>query len=143
MNASSKSRLKIFVVEFLLVCLVSPLALQADEGMWTFDNFPSHTVEMKYGFAPSQAWLDHVRASSLRIAGGCSASFISPHGLVMTNHHCVLDCVQELSTAQKNLVESGFAAATSAEERKCPAFELDQLTQIRNVTEEIQKVLAG
>jgi hypothetical protein len=143
MNVSSKSRLKIVVVEFLLVCLVSPLALQADEGMWTFDNFPSHTVEMKYGFAPSQTWLDHVRASSLRIAGGCSASFISPHGLVMTNHHCVLECVQELSTAQKNLVESGFAAATPVEERKCPAFELDQLTQIRNVTDEIQKVLAG
>ena len=62
----------------------------------------------KYGFTPSQAWLDHVRASSLRIAGGCSASFISPQGLVMTNHHCVVDCVQALSTPQQNLVETGF-----------------------------------
>ena len=59
----------------------------ADEGMWTFDNFPAKTVATKYGFTPSPAWLDHVRASSLRIAGGCSASFISPQGLVMTNRH--------------------------------------------------------
>jgi Peptidase S46 len=69
-------------------CLVVTRALRADEGMWTFDNFPSKTVAVKYGFTPSQAWLDHVRAASLRIAGGCSASFISPQGLMMTNHHC-------------------------------------------------------
>ena len=50
------------------------------------------TVGVKYGFAPSPDWLEHVRLSSLRIAGGCSASFISPQGLVMTNHHCVVDC---------------------------------------------------
>src|ERR1035441_6753868 len=69
-------------------------SMQADEGMWTFDNFPSKTVGEKYGFTPSQAWLDHVRLASLRIAGGCSASFISPEGLVMTNHHCVVECVR-------------------------------------------------
>jgi hypothetical protein len=116
---------------------------RADEGMWTFDNFPSKTVAQQYGFAPSQAWLDHVRGASLRIAGGCSASFISAHGLVMTNHHCVVDCVEQLSTPQQNLVESGFIAKTAADERKCPAFELDQLTQISNVTAEVQGALAG
>src|SRR5579862_8164535 len=111
--------------------------------MWTFDNFPSRTVEMKYGFAPSQAWLDHVRASSLRIAGGCSASFVSPHGLVMTNHHCVVDCVEALSTPQADLVAHGYAAKTQADERKCPDFELDQLTQIQNVTRTIAAATAG
>jgi hypothetical protein len=132
-----------FIATLLVVCLFSPLALSADEGMWTFDNFPSHTVEVKYGFSPSPAWLDHVRASSLRIAFGCSGSFISPQGLVMTNHHCVIDCVQQLSTTQQNLVESGYTAATPAEERECPAFELDQLTQIRDVTAEVKQALAG
>ena len=111
--------------------------------MWTFDNFPSKTVQAKYGFAPSQSWLDHVRLSSLRIAGGCSASFISPQGLVMTNHHCVVDCVEELSTPKQNFVDDGFVAKTEAEERKCPAFELDQLVEIRDVTAEIQGVTAG
>jgi hypothetical protein len=117
--------------------------MQADEGMWTFDNFPSKTVAAKYGFTPSQAWLDHIRTASLRIAGGCSASFISPQGLVMTNHHCVVECVEQLSTPQQNFVETGFIAKDVAEERKCPDFELDQLVQIRDVTSDVQGALAG
>jgi peptidase S46-like protein len=127
----------------LVVCLVLVQAVQAEEGMWTFDNFPSKTVGTKYGFTPSQAWLDHVRLASLRIAGGCSASFISPQGLVLTNHHCVVECVEQLSTPEQNLVETGFAAKTAAEERKCPAFELDQLVQIRDVTADVRSALAG
>ena len=132
----------------LLPCLIAVLLLgqapaRADEGMWTFDNFPSQTVAQKYGFAPSQAWLDHVRKSSLRIAGGCSASFISPSGLVMTNHHCVVECVEQLSTAQSNYVQDGFIAKSGAEEKPCPAFELDQLVEIQNVTAEVQAALAG
>ena len=143
MKTNRRMQLSTLLAVLLVVCVASPLLLHADEGMWTFDKFPSRTVGAKYGFAPSQGWLDHVRLSSLRIAAGCSASFISPQGLVMTNHHCVLDCVQELSTADQNFVEKGFTAGTPAEERKCPAFELDQLTQIRDVTPEIQKALAG
>ncbi len=127
----------------LLLCLSCTQLLRADEGMWTFDNFPSKTVGTKYGFTPSQAWLDHVRLSSLRIAGGCSASFISPQGLVMTNHHCVVDCAESLSTPQQNLVDDGFSAKTLAEERKCPDFELDQLVEIRDVTAEVQNATAG
>jgi Peptidase S46 len=131
------------LLTLLLLCLASPLLLRADEGMWTFNNFPSSAVETKYGFRPSAAWLDHVRLSSLRIAEGCSASFVSPHGLVMTNHHCVLDCVEQLSTAQGNLVEKGFSASTAADERKCPAFELDQLIEIRDVTRNVEEALEG
>lgn len=126
-----------------VVWIASPLLLGADEGMWTFNNFPSHTVGVKYGFAPSQQWLNHVRLSSLRIAEGCSASFISPQGLVMTNHHCVLQCVQQLSTSAQNFVQNGFIAQTPAEERRCPVFELDQLMQISNVTADVQGAIAG
>src|ERR1700720_4674247 len=108
MNIHFKRTLTVSIATLLLVCLASPATTRADEGMWTFDNFPTKAVAAKYGFTPSQAWLNHVRASSLRIAGGCSASFISPQGLVMTNHHCVVECVQELSTAQQNLIETGF-----------------------------------
>jgi len=117
--------------------------LHADEGMWTFDNFPSKTVGAKYGFTPSPEWLDHVRLSSLRVAGGCSASFISPQGLVMTNHHCVVDCLEQISTPEQNFAEIGYSAETPAEERKCPDFELDQLVEIRNVTKEVQAATAG
>src|SRR5215469_1180770 len=141
-----RSQMKVSTVWLALVCFSSAgsvIRAHADEGMWTFENFPAKTVAAKYGFTPSQAWLDHVRASSLRIAQGCSASFISPHGLVMTNHHCVLECVQQLSTAKDNFVETGFIASSSVEERKCPSLELDQLIEIRDVTAEVQKALAG
>lgn len=128
----------------LLVCLaLFTQSMQAEEGMWTFDNFPSKTVGAKYGFTPSQAWLDHVRLASLRIAGGCSASFISGQGLVMTNHHCVVECVEQISTPKENFVDNGFIAKTDAEERKCPAFELDQLVEIRDVTGDVQGAIAG
>lgn len=132
-------------ISALLACAYLGLGVlvHADEGMWTFDNFPSKTVGSKYGFAPSQEWLNHVRAASLRIAGGCSASFISPHGLVMTNFHCVVDCVKSLSSSQQNFVESGFAAQTAADEKKCPAYELNQLTEIRDVTDDVHKALTG
>jgi hypothetical protein len=127
----------------LAICLaIGPLAV-ADEGMWTFDNFPSKTVGEKYGFTPSQAWLDHVRLSSLRVAEGCSASFISPQGLVMTNHHCVVECLEQLSTPGHKLEEEGYLAKAPAEERKCPDFELDQLVEIRDVTKEVQAATAG
>jgi hypothetical protein len=129
---------------FLLVGLsLFTQLMQAEEGMWTFDNFPSKTVGEKYGFTPSQAWLDHVRLASLRIAGGCSASFISPEGLVMTNHHCVVECVEQISTPKDNFVDDGFVAKTDAEERECPAFELDQLVEIRDVTREVQGAIVG
>ncbi len=138
-----ESKLATLVAGVLLVCLAFAQAAQAEEGMWTFDNFPSKTVGAKYGFTPSQAWLDHVRLSSLRIAGGCSASFISPQGLVMTNHHCVVECVEQLSTPQQNFEENGFSAKTPAEEIKCPDFELDQLIEIRDVTSDVQAATAG
>lgn len=114
----------------------------ADEGMWTFDNFPAAKVKQAYGFAPSRQWLDHVRLASLR-SPGCSASFISPEGLVMTNHHCVANCVAQLSTSQKNYSETGFYAQRREDEVRCPNFEVNQLVGITDVTKTVQGALAG
>ncbi|HEX5317135.1 MAG TPA: S46 family peptidase, partial [Candidatus Kapabacteria bacterium] len=136
------SSVAVFVVGAVLLISGIP-QLHAEGGMWTFDNFPSKAVQEKYGFDPSQAWLDHVRTSSLRLAQGCSASLISPNALVMTNHHCVLDCAKQLSTAQHDFSQSGFSAQTQAEEKKCPDFELDQLMSIQDVTKEMQAATAG
>ncbi len=111
--------------------------------MWTFNNFPSARVGAAYGFKPSAAFLDHVRKSAVRDAGGCSASFISPSGLVMTNHHCVVGCVGQLSTPQHDFVQSGFYAKQPEDEKACPDFELDQLSQISDVTGKIQSATAG
>lgn len=115
----------------------------ADEGMWTFDHFPSAAVKQKYGVAPDKAWLDHVRRAAVRIAGGCSASLVSPDGLVMTNHHCVHSCIEQLSSAKRDYVKSGFLAKTAADEMKCPAMEIDQLVDIKDVTAEVQGATKG
>src|SRR5690606_30246071 len=94
-------------------------AARADEGMWTFDTFPIQTVNEKYGTRIDQAWLDRVRNAAVRLQG-CSASFVSGEGLILTNHHCVISCVQDLSTAQNVYIYNGFMHATRAEEKSCP-----------------------
>ena len=77
-----------------LVALTATAApVRADEGMWTLDNFPTARVRAAYGWAPDKAWLDRVQAASVRLTGGCSASFVSGQGLILTNHHCVASCV--------------------------------------------------
>jgi hypothetical protein len=116
--------------------------VRADEGMWTFDAFPSAQVGAKYGFTPSAAFLQHLRKSSVRIPG-CSASFVSPDGLLMTNHHCALDCVAQLSTPTKNFVNEGFYAKTQADEVPCPGFEIDRLDSIDDVTADVDSATAG
>ncbi|MFH1223330.1 MAG: S46 family peptidase [Pseudomonadota bacterium] len=115
----------------------------ADEGMWTFDNFPSNDVAKKYGFSATKEWLDHVRLSSVRLAGGCSGSIVSPNGLVMTNHHCAHSCIQQLSTADKDFVADGFYAKTSADEVRCPEIEINQLIDIIDVTDRIRNATNG
>jgi hypothetical protein len=123
---------------FALVCVLSASAF-ADEGMWTFNNFPSADVKKKYGFEPSKEWLDQTRLASVRIAGGCSASLVSPDGLVMTNHHCARTCIENVSGLQKkDFNRDGFFAKTLADEPKCPAMEMNQLVEITDVTTRVQ-----
>ncbi len=112
--------------------------LWAAEGMWTFDNPPLQQWKARYDFVPTQAWLNHVRLSSLRFNNGGSGSFVSPHGLVLTNHHIALSELQKLSTAQHNYVQEGFYAPTEAQELKCPGLEVDQLVSMENVTAKVQ-----
>jgi len=118
-------------------------ATLADEGMWTFNNFPSQKVEQQYSFRPTQAWLDEVRLASARLAQGCSASFVSGQGLVMTNHHCAHACIEQLSTGERDFVKSGFHARTLEEEPKCPALEVNQLLEITDVTARMNQATAG
>src|SRR5690606_12688927 len=86
--------------------LAAALPVLADEGMWTFDNFPSATVKERYGAEIDAAWLDRVRRSTIRLAN-CTASFVSPDGLILTNHHCVRSCLANLSTRETSLEENG------------------------------------
>lgn len=117
------------------------LALQftglAEEGMWTFDNPPRTRLKEKYGFEPTQEWLDHVRLSSIRVGDGGSGSFVSPNGLMITNHHVGRGQVQKLSTKERDLIKTGFFARTLKEELKCPDLELNVLVSMENVTAQV------
>jgi hypothetical protein len=123
--------------------LFSIALLHGEEGMWTFNQFPAAKVQQKYGFSPSQQWLDHVRLASVRLAEGCSASFVSPNGLVLTNYHCAVTCIQQISSAAKDYTVTGFLANTQAEEQKCPGQEANVLIEISDVTPQIRQKTSG
>ncbi|HEV8216444.1 MAG TPA: S46 family peptidase, partial [Gemmatimonadaceae bacterium] len=137
------------------IVAMSPLAAQATSSntspagwvkefgtMWTFDAPPLAYWKARYGFTPDQAWLDHVRLSSIRIPG-CSASFVSSAGLVMTNHHCGRDCTAGASPRDSNYVETGFAAGSMTDEKKCANMFADQLQSITNVTDRVRKAITA
>ena len=115
---------------------------RADEGMWTFDNFPVARANQTLGTDIDQAFLDRVRLSSVKF-GGCSAGVVSGQGLVMTNNHCVATCVANLSTPQVNYAETGFLPKSREEELKCPGATAEILTDISDVTERMHKAGAG
>jgi hypothetical protein len=127
----------------LSLLLLPLLLLHADEGMWTFNNFPGDKLRAKYGFSPTKEWLDQVRLSSVRLAEGCSASLVSPNCLVLTNHHCAAGCIQEVSTAQNDYSAKGFDAKTTAGELRCAGQEANILEAITDVTARINTATKG
>jgi hypothetical protein len=113
----------------------------ADEGMWTFDNPPLKLLKQRYGFEPTREWLDHLRLSSARFNDGGSGSFVSPHGLVLTNHHVAFGQLQKVSSAAKDYVKNGFYARTQAEELKCPDLEVNVLVGMEDVTARVRSAV--
>ena len=98
--------------------------LQADEGMWLFDIAPKQQIKEKYGFELTDDWLEHVQKSTARFGRSGSASFISPQGLILTNHHVGLRTIHNLSTPENNIYANGFYAKTFEEEIPCPGVEI-------------------
>jgi hypothetical protein len=126
----------------LLAACAASLPAIANEGMWTFDNFPASAVRQSFGADITPAWLDHVRLSTLRLTN-CTASFVSREGLILTNHHCVESCLAELSSKEKSLLELGFLASTRKEEQRCPAQHADVLVATENITDAVLKADSG
>src|SRR3989449_555739 len=114
----------------------------AKSGRWTSGRPQRKLWKERYGFEPTDAWLDHLRLSSVRLidggGGGGSASFVSANGLVLTNQHVAGGQLQKLSTAARDLVRDGFYARTRADELKCPDLEANVLVSYDDVTRRVQ-----
>lgn len=126
---------------FMILTILLGSFLFADEGMWTFDNPPMKQLQKKYDFEPSQNWLDHIRLSSVRFMDGGSGSFISPDGLVLTNHHVAVGQLQKMSGEDRNYVKTGFKAENLEDEIKCKDLEVNVLVDFENVTNEVISVV--
>jgi hypothetical protein len=126
----------------LTAALLTATATRADEGMWTYDNFPTAKVKAQYGVNIDGAWLDRVREASVRLSG-CSASFVSPEGLILTNHHCITACLSENSSKEKSLLDDGFVARERREEIPCRTQVADVLVGMENVTDKVEAATRG
>ncbi len=115
----------------------------ADEGMWTFQNFPKAKVQQAYGVAIDDPWLNRVQRSITRHESGCTGSFVSPDGLVLTNHHCVMECLAELSSEGNDYIANGFNSGARSGERRCPTEMLSVLMEVEDITAKVNAATAG
>jgi hypothetical protein len=126
------------ILSFLLILSflsVAPFTF-ADDGMWTFDNPPLRQWKERYSFEPSKEWLDKLRLASPKLPGA-SGVFVSPNGLIATNHHVASSIIAKLSTKERDLMKTGFYAKTQVEELKAQDAEISVLVSYENVTERV------
>lgn len=156
-----KKLIKQLTVSFLLILVLSTINAQAQKtiykpldlskvefsfddfgSMWTFDAVPLQKYEKEYGFKPDQKWLDDVQKSALQFGRGCSGSFVSANGLIMTNHHCIRGRLKSIEKEGEHLMRDGFYAKTLDDERKIENLYVDQLISITDVTNVVRKAIA-
>jgi hypothetical protein len=110
--------------------------------MWTFEDAPVGYWNETYGFNASPEWIESSRMSALKFASWCSASFVSPDGLIMTNHHCSNGEMPKLMKEGEDFNKNGFYAETLADERKDEGLFVEQLVQIADITDDVNALVS-
>jgi hypothetical protein len=121
-----------------LSLLALPSTALADEGMWPFDMVPAQRIAQDHHVQLTQSWLDHVRLASVRLNVGGSGSFVSPKGLVLTNHHVASDCIAKIASPGHDYLAGGYLAGKDGPEVACPDLEVDELLSMEDVTARVQ-----
>src|SRR3954452_10101301 len=111
------------LIAVLALLAAVPLTGHANEGFWTFNRIPKAAIKKELGVDLTDAWITRVQQASVRFPSG-SGSFVSPDGLVLTNHHVSLDLLHKMSTAAHDLASKGFTAADRTQELKAADLEL-------------------
>ncbi|MCL1065914.1 S46 family peptidase [Shewanella olleyana] len=127
----------------LSAAILASFASQADEGMWQPYQLPAMADELKAKGLEidvnSISKLTEYPMNAVISLGGCTASFVSPKGLVVTNHHCAYGAIQYNSTPEKNLLKDGFLAKTYAEELPAtPGSRIFVTEEVTDVTEQVK-----
>ena len=121
----------------------APAAALADEGMWTLDNFPSAAVEAAYGTTLAETALGRLSLATVRIEGGCTGSFVSPDGLILTNHHCIQRCLTQWTDAGNDRRRDGFLARDRDEELSCGTEQVSVLIGADEITAQVATAIDG
>ena len=111
--------------------------------MWTFENPPLDYFEKEYGFKPTAELLEKFQKSALKFGGGCTASFVSEDGLIMTNHHCVRGILSNVQKENENILKDGFFAEDLNDERTVPKLKVEQLMFIKDITGLVSLAMSG
>ncbi len=138
---------RLALATFAALAAISTSAV-AVEGMWVPQQLPEISTQLKKAGlkldARQLADLTGDPMASVVSLGGCTASFVSPKGLVVTNHHCAYGAIQLNSSAQKNLIETGFNATTPGEELSAgPNARIYALDSIQDVTKTVKAAIAA